>query len=67
MSSSCYGNANIMENSNIMSQSLDPTILRQTVTPSKVTSDLSCHLEKCLGILNFYVLGVFLLGHKFVH
>ncbi|EFA01464.1 Centrosomal protein of 97 kDa-like Protein [Tribolium castaneum] len=39
MSSSCYGNANVMENSNIMSQSLDPTILRQSVTPSKTPSE----------------------------
>ncbi|XP_044254240.1 centrosomal protein of 97 kDa isoform X2 [Tribolium madens] len=39
MTSSCYGNVNIMENSNIMSQSLDPTILRQSVTPSKTPGE----------------------------
>jgi centrosomal protein CEP97 len=48
MSSSCYGNANVMENSSIMSQSLDPTILRQSVAPSKTTADNPTPMEKCL-------------------
>ncbi|XP_063923100.1 centrosomal protein of 97 kDa isoform X2 [Zophobas morio] len=49
MSSSCYGTANVMENSSIMSQSLDPTILRQTVTPSKACGDNQPIVqERCL-------------------
>jgi centrosomal protein CEP97 len=60
MSSSCYGNANVMENSSIMSQSLDPTILRQSVAPSKTTADNPTPMEKCLGQLNRKSQSVFI-------
>lgn len=50
MSSSCYSNLSDNSNHSIMSQSLDPTILRQTVT-SRASNDSINYIisEKSLG------------------